>query len=86
MNTWKRIGRFFLTPAGVGIVVLMALVFVPGLWEGLLERASRALEVTHVHLLNMAHRHLGDLIVAFILILGARRLWKGSAKGGGGKK
>lgn len=87
MNTWKNVGRLLLSPVGVGILISLALVliFVPELWEGFLGRVSHTLETTHVHLMNMAHRHLGNVIVAFLLILGARRLWRGSAKGGGKK-
>lgn len=87
MNNWQRIGRFLLTPAGVGIVVLMALVFVPGLWEGFLGRIDRVLETAHVHFMTWANRHGGDFVTGFLLLVGGLWLWrKGSAKGGGGKK
>ena len=85
MNTWKRVGRFFLTPAGVGIITVVALVAIPGLWEGFLGRIDSALETAHAHFLGWANRHGGDFITGFLLILGGIWLWRKGAGGGGSK-
>ena len=83
--TWKRIGRFFLTPAGVGITVIVALVFIPGLWEGVLGRIDSALEIAHAHFLAWANRHGGDFVTGFLLVLGGIWLWRKGAGGGSSK-
>ena len=85
MNTWKRIGRFFLTPAGVGIAIIVALVFIPGLWEGVLGRIDSALEIAHAHFLAWANRHGGDFVTGFLLVLGGIWLWRKGAGGGSSK-
>lgn len=85
MNTWQKVGRFFVTPAGVGLVLALGLVFIPGLWEGILGRVDRALETAHNYFLSWAHRHGGDLITGFLLVIGGLWLWrKGAAPKGKG--
>ncbi|MFA7395235.1 MAG: hypothetical protein WCZ69_02330 [Candidatus Paceibacterota bacterium] len=85
MNTWKRLCRFFLTPAGVGIAIIVALVAVPGLWEAVLGRVDLVLDATHTHFLVWANRHGGDFVTGFLLVLGGIWLWRKGAGGGSSK-